>query len=164
MAALEKMVPEDTLATSAELLSEISFSVKEGNDFSPYIEIANPKEALVNLIDKNKKVIDEDTITVIIDYPLTKSYTFELVSPGGFTKQTLIQEICKHYHLIYAEEEKTTTTKVIPLEERKGLINRNETNGKHGIWGHDIIDLVLSEILVYRTAKGQIVLTLGIES
>ena len=44
------------------------------------------------------------------------------------------------------------------------MYNRNETNGKYGIWGHDIADLVLADILVYKTADGQIILSLEMES
>lgn len=51
-----------------------------------------------------------------------------------------------------------------PVNERKTMYNRNETNGKYGIWGHDISDLVLAEILVYEAENGEIILTLNMES
>jgi hypothetical protein len=44
------------------------------------------------------------------------------------------------------------------------MYNRNETNGKYGIWGHDIADLDISGISVYKTKNGEIILTLNIES
>lgn len=82
----------------------------------------------------------------------------------GFTRAQLLKEISKNYYKLYAAEEKTANIKTVPVNERKTMYNRNETNGKYGIWGHDISDLVLAEILVYKTANGQIVLTLNIES
>jgi hypothetical protein len=44
------------------------------------------------------------------------------------------------------------------------MYNRNQPKGKYGIWGHDIADLVLSEILVCKTTNGQFVFALNIES
>ncbi|MNL30171.1 hypothetical protein D3C87_1518920 [compost metagenome] len=65
---------------------------------------------------------------------------------------------------MYEEEEATATKKTIPPEKRIGMYNRNETNGKYGIWGHDIADLVLSEIQIYESADGKLILALIIES
>ena len=42
--------------------------------------------------------------------------------------------------------------------------NRNQINGKYGIRGHDIRDLMLDEALVYRDDKGMVTLTLEIDS
>ncbi len=39
---------------------------------------------------------------------------------------------------------------------RRGIINRNQTNGKYGIWGHDIGDLDLSAVIVKKTGDGLI--------
>lgn len=51
--------------------------------------------------------------------------------------------------------------KVLPLELRRkqgGLLNRHATNGKYGIWGHDIGDLVI-EGITYR--NGTLYLSIG---
>jgi hypothetical protein len=85
-------------------------------------------------------------------------------TPKGFTKKQLILEISNKYNEIYNEEEKTAKTKTIPLDKREGLINRNQTNGKYGIWGHNIGDLDLSSIEVYKTRDGRIQIILVIES
>lgn len=71
---------------------------------------------------------------------------------------------CKAYYKMYEEEEATATIKTIPLEKRTTMYNRNETNGKYGIWGHDIADLVLSEIHIYEDADKKLLLALIIES
>ena len=76
----------------------------------------------------------------------------------------MILAISKKYNEVYAEEEKTANTKTIPIDKRTGLINRNETDGKYGIWGHDLSDLDLSGIEVYKTKDEKINIILLIES
>lgn len=85
-------------------------------------------------------------------------------SEKGFTKKQLVIEISKKYHEIYDAEESTSKTKTIPIEKRKGLINRNETYGKYGICCHDIGDLDLSSAHVYKTNDGKIQVVLNVES
>ncbi len=109
-------------------------------------------------------MLHQQKITVIIDYPLTHEYRFTLNSANGFTREFLLKEISKAYYIIYEEEEKTATVKTIPLKQRTGMHNRNQTNGKYGIWGHDINDLYPDEIFVYQTPEGQILLSPAVES
>lgn len=55
------------------------------------------------------------------------------------------------------------TGKVLPLELRLasgGLINRPSTNGKYGIWGHDIEDLSI-ESLIYDTENKILDVSIG---
>jgi len=152
-----------------ELISKIRFDVTTDNleDYEdgkiPWIRIDSPQIDLKNLIGEDEIVIPETKLTVIIDYPLSSSCKFELISPTGFTRAQVINEISKHYYQLYDEEEKTATIKTIPLKERK-IFNRNRTNGKYGIWGHDIGDLVLDEVHVYKNSIGEVFLTLQIES
>ena len=133
--------------------------------FVHWISIENAKNELENLVDADEIVLPFKVATIIIDYPLTYPTTFEIrTTELGFSRKQLISEISKKYQAIYALEESTATTKTIPLNKRNGLINRNQTNGKFGIWGHDLSDLDLSEIEVHRNRKGEITLTLIIES
>jgi len=150
-------------------ISIIRFDIKTNNlkDYEdgkiPSIRIDSPQIDIKNLIGKDEIVVPETRLTVIIDYPLSNSFKFGLISKGGFTRAQLITEISKHYYKIYDEEERTATIKTIPLKDRK-IYNRNQTNGKYGIWGHDIGDLVLDEIHVYKNALGELFLVLEIES
>lgn len=41
---------------------------------------------------------------------------------------------------MYNEEEKTSDVK---SEHIPGMLNRCATNGRYGVWGHDIDDLIL---------------------
>ena len=156
-----------------ELIATVEFGIKankeELNDFEdgiiPWISIENPEDEINRLIDADKVVISYSEVTAIIDYPLNNPTEFLLKSSTkGFTKKQLVLEISKKYHEIYEVEERSATTKTIPVEKRKGLINRNETDGKYGIWGHDIGDLDLSSIEIYKTKSGKIQIFLGIES
>ena len=173
----EKIITEREQASAEKqtdylgtLVAKISFNVKTNNnqDFEdgiqPWISIEDPAKDLPQLIDKETVIIPDTSITIIIDYPLNNKYRVDLISKTGFTKETLIKEISEQYHKVYAEEEETSTIKTIPVDKRVGIYNRNETDGKYGIWGHDIADLVLTEVLVYKTQDGQIILSLDIES
>ena len=131
----------------------------------PRISIENAKDELKNLIDADKIILPYKTVKIIIDYPLNVPAIFDITTTGeGFTRKQLITEISEKYHEIYEAEESSATTKTIPKDKRTGLINRNQTDGKYGIWGHDISDLDLSQIEVHKNSKGQITLMLGIES
>ena len=116
------------------------------------------------MIDKDEVVISDNKVILIIDYPLTKEARFELTSNNGFTREQLVKQISEKYHQIYQEEETTATTKTIPADKRTTLYNRNQTDGKHGIWGHDLADLALDHILVYKSPNGDILLSLDIDS
>ena len=152
-----------------EIVSRISYGIKTNDRANfedgkiPWIRIDSPQIEIRNLIDKDETVINESKVIIFVDYPLTNTYTFELTSPKGFTRTQLIYEISKQYYQLYDEEERTATIKTLPLEQRT-IYNRNRTDGKYGIWGHDIGDLVLAEIIVYKTSNGMIFLTLEIES
>lgn len=153
-----------------ELIATISFNVQT-NDTAlfedgiiPWVNIEKPQEEIPNLVGKDEIVIKQTDINVMIDYPLTHPYGFSLTSKDGFSRKELLTEISKHYFNVYAEEEKTATIKTIPIDKRTKLINRNKTNGKFGIWGHDIADLILTEILVYKSEKGEFKLILMMAS
>jgi hypothetical protein len=157
------------------LPKEISISVKatEKEDLEifedsiiPWISISDYESQLKNLINADEFVLGYSQVLLRIDYPLNKPYEMFIVSqsPKGFTRKELVELICFSYKQVYQEEEKTTKTKVIPIEERKTLLNRNETDGKYGICCHDIEDLDLSSIQVSKMKNGKILLELGVES
>lgn len=155
------------------LIATIEFGVQASEDeledfedgIIPWISIENPESEMDRLIDSDEIVITYSEITIIIDYPLNKPTSFVLTnSKNGFTKKELILEISKKYHEIFTVEEATATIKTIPPDERKKIMNRNETNGNYGIWGHDIGDLDLSSIEVYKSESGKIQIILDVYS
>ncbi len=134
------------------------------NGLKTGVNVENSANDILTLVRKDSLLITTDNIILIIDYPLTQPYEVHLQSDKGFTKAELAREICKHYQLIYAEEEKTATVKTVPVNERTTLANRNQTNGIYGVWGHDLVDIQLSGIAVYETKTGEIVVVPYIES
>jgi hypothetical protein len=135
------------------------------NGVLPWINIEKTESAIQQLIDPEEIVIAESEAILIIDYPLSKEKKFVLKSTSnGFTRKQLLQEISRKYHEIYEIEESTATVKTVPREKRVGLSNRNQTDGEFGIWGHDLGDLDLSEIDVYKDKDGKIHITLDVQS
>lgn len=158
-------------AKGIEILFEVSTSDPEylkifPDGIIPWISIENANKELDRLIRKNEIVVSENTVDVTFDYPIHNPVTIELKSnkKSGFTRSELILKISDQYKRIYMEEETSAKEKTIPIDKREGSINRNETNGKYGIWGHDLKDLDLSEIIVHKRKGGKPRLELYIES
>jgi hypothetical protein len=68
----------------------------------------------------------EPTIKVLFNYPLNRPFTAEFTLDEGWTRQDFYNAVQAKYVEIYKEERETTST-----------------DGKFGIWGHDLGDLVL---------------------
>ncbi|MDO3627453.1 hypothetical protein [Mucilaginibacter sp. BT774] len=166
----EKQASEKQNDSLGDFITRIDFKIKTDNltdfedGFIPWVELEHPDKDLKKLIDKGEKVIRDKKVTLIIDYPLSKECKFELTSSNGFTREALVKKISDKYHQIYQEEESTATVKTVPVKERTTLYNRNQTDGKYGIWGHDLADLALDHIMVYKSANGDILLSLDIDS
>ncbi|WP_282630671.1 hypothetical protein [Empedobacter sedimenti] len=135
-----------------------------GIDAIAGISIEKAQQYLDQVISVDEVVLNDKKVQLIIDYPMKKPASFELVSEKGFTRRELILAIQEKYKQIYKEEEESAATKTIPMNSREGLSNRNETNGKYGIWGHDLIDLYLTDIEVYKDSKGVVSVILYIDS
>jgi len=164
-------VPSDCRAGAA--LADVSFMVdipvreggREGTSSRAYIDFGDAKQNLAHLRDGDEVVLPCHAIIVVADYPLKSEFEFPLTAdrPEGFTRAGIASMIVALYQRIYAEEEQTSTTPVVPIEKRQGLINRNRTAGKYGIWGHDLGDLALTTISPER--RGAVVyVRLGIDS
>jgi hypothetical protein len=156
-----------------DFIFSIDFNVKatseDAKDFDdgiiPWISIEDPEKEISRLIEADKIVLPYSKVVLIFDYPLDSPVQFEIsTSENGFSRKQLIREISKKYKEIYKEEETSATIKTVPAEKREGLMNRNKTNGKYGIWGHDLGDLDLSTVEVYKKADDIIYIMLGIES
>ena len=110
-------------------------SIEESTDQCPYkntttqgyIKLATFNEDSPTCINgalslPNTLVIRENCIKIVIDYPLTSTYTDEIHSPceEGFRLSSLVKIIADRYRQIYAEEEETcseeTHTLTIPCK------------------------------------------------
>ena len=166
----EKKVAELT-QNNSEILFQVKATDKDDIEFYengiiPWISIKDTESEIENLIGKDDVVIKNNYAILIIDYPLNNPVEIKIKSndSSGFTRKELAEKISSHYKRIYKEEEESTENKTIPIDEREGIINRNQTDGKYGIWGHDIDDLDLSAIIVTKTENGEIKLELIVES
>ena len=155
---------------TVQLLAQITFQIDDlanrPEGPSPYVNLAQPEKDLKQMRKAEEVVFAGTNLILILDYPLHNEVTFPIsaTSPQGFTRAELARKVADLYKRVYEEEAQTSKIAVIPLEERKGLINRNETNGKYGIWGHDLSDLVLHTIEISRKADGTVLAYLGIDS
>lgn len=133
---------------------------------SPYVSLFNPEPDIRNMRNRDEIVLTAIHLTLVLDYPLNREWEFPVDSKSlnGFTRVELARLISDTYKAVYAEEERTSKVPVVPLDQRIGLINRNKTEGKYGIWGHDLGDLVLHTVEVIRMPNGSLVAYLGIDS
>jgi hypothetical protein len=164
---------EEDQANLGQKISTITFRTKatkkERKNYDDgivsWINLDSPEIRITNLIDADAIVIPYEKVKLRIDYPIAKPVFFYLSgAERGFTRKQIILAISKKYHQMYDEEEKTAKIKTIAMKDRKTLANRNKTDGKYGIWGHDLSDLDLDSINVYQSADGTIILDLDIES
>lgn len=87
-----------------------------------------------------RHIADGPEVAVLFTYPLRRAVTRTLTAPAGLTRAEFAATVAREYAAIYAEEEASRTASPAPRGE---LMNRSETDGVHGIWGHDLADLVL---------------------
>lgn len=155
-----------------EYLQTIEFSVVAAEDerehfddgVAPWINLVTRDTELERLIDPDSIALNYPRAKLVFDYPLASPTTREISTPGeGFTRRQLVELIGKFYEEIYDEEEASATTKTLPMSERR-IMNRNQTDGIYGIWGHDLDDIAISGVEVRRLRDGEIVLILNIES
>ena len=133
---------------------------------SPYVSLGDAERDIARMDHADKIVIREARLVIVVDYPLEKAWAFEIAasSPDGFRRGELAQAIATLFDTIYAEEERTSANRTVPIEERAGLENRNTTTGIYGIWGHDRVDLVLRGVNLWRREDGTLFGTLLIDS
>lgn len=162
---------EPPQVNSSELrFSEISDPSQQGQNYELiefknnagekiWVSMENPAVDLKALSNADEIIVSAGKITVVIDYPLSKAVEFDMTAHGaGITPRQLVTEISKRYHQIYLEEEQTSKIKSTPVNERKLVANRNETDGKYGIYGHDLSDLDMSMIQVFKTSGGRTII------
>ncbi|MBI1892093.1 MAG: hypothetical protein HYS18_15720 [Burkholderiales bacterium] len=133
---------------------------------SPYVSIESPARDIQFMDAADDIAVPGGELYLVVDYPVTGTWEFRITAANskGFTRAELADKISQVYRSMYAEEERTSSIEVVPLEQRKKLINRNKTGGKYGIWGHDIGDLVLHTVEIYQARDGKRYAVLGIDS
>ena len=101
---------------------------------------------LIQLKDNSEMMIVDmaETIRIQFDYPLSQPVVLEFFGKGPWRLQYLIDAVVKGYLEIYDEEDETRTLPAIDMGAM--LVNRPQTNGKHGIWGHILNDLYIEKM------------------
>ena len=156
-----------------ELITLIDFRIKTNNikyypdGYTKSIAIDHLENEIKNLLDRNESpgvFYEVRNICILYDYPLKNSCTICTHFNHSITKKDLVELISRNYHSIYQEEEESAQVKPVPPSKRILGHKRNETNGRYGIWAHDLRDLRLEECKVYRKKDGSILLTLKIQN
>jgi hypothetical protein len=127
------------------------WSVEDGP--SPYISLEDPEDSIAHLRGAADVVIPRPAIRVRYRYPFDTrgpspleqregGWIFEERAPDGahFTRADLARAVAERYAAIYADEAATTA---VPAARVPGMLNRAQTSGRYGIWGHDLGDLML---------------------
>lgn len=130
-------------------------------DPSPYFSLENGEETIKFMLNPDQVVIKKPIITLKIDYPLENPVLLPLQAPDpnvGFTRKQLALGISNIYKWMYDVEKRTTR---LPIQNIPGLLNRDNTNGYFGIWGHHLGDLDLHTVTFDRTNN---IYILGIDS
>lgn len=129
-------------AARAKSRPPIEFTGRSGEyDYGPSLSKWDGSAADPYTLDDPDGVVDErDEIRIEFRYPLREAHVFTFTRPGGWTRKAFVDAVAGKYHEIYDEEDRTRTASPKP----KGmLMNRSTTDGKYGIWGHDLTDLGL---------------------
>jgi hypothetical protein len=141
---------------------EASDSDSEEDNLICYgVSLVDPENDIKILSRDDKNVINKSVIEILYDYPFSltwsgpsdkekklRGWIFQEVAPNGeyFTRADLARVISDRYQSIYKEEEGGTTEEVGLFA---GSFNRVSTNGKYGIWGHQLGDLILVNVIYY---------------
>ena len=130
------------------------------------ISIKNAEKELPFLIHPHSPIFEAAYVHLLVEYPLERPTQVSLVSETSrpWSRSELVKTVSNVYQAIYREEEETATTKTIPIEDRGLCINRNQTNGKYGIWGHDIEDLNLQSLLIHQISPDEVIVELMVNS
>ena len=102
-----------------------------------------------NLINASEVVISEEKITLILTYPLSVEVRISMEKKGGFTRTDVFKEIYEAYKKIYEEEEKSEGDP----GSYDNMYNRKKSEGKYGIWGHYIEDLIIESVSYNQKEK-----------
>lgn len=142
---------------SWQFVQEIDFKSFKGTDTIPWTNINNPDT--IRILDRYSKVLRSKLYLLHIDYPLKVTATYVLKSDNGFSRIDLIKIISAKYQQIYNEEGRQTITVGNQTVERV-----SNTPTKFGICCHDINELDLGSIQIYKDNNGIFNIILLVES
>ena len=127
-----------------------------------WMDLRDVQENFSRLIDADEVVLTAAEATLVLWYPLAGA-AIRLLRPSdgkSFTRGELVRLIDETYREVYRLEANSQSSPTPPIGERGSLMNRPKSDGIFGIHGHDLDDLGIEEIEVYRI-DGKIWLDLG---
>ena len=106
-----------------------------------------------NKLDSEEIVVPRQDFAINYTYPLSKAFKFEHHTDnlGGFTRREISVQIMERYHKIYLEETEDVGKETGNID---GILNRQTSNGRYGIWGHCIEDLYLHSLYLDESGVG----------
>ena len=88
-------------------------------------------------------MIKEETVSIKFSYPLDNMVSFEYSNKGRFTRLDLFRCIYEGYDNIY----ETEGNEIGNPGTYENLYNRRPSEGRYGIWGHYLDDLIIEGII-----------------
>jgi hypothetical protein len=155
--------PEYIISVQSEL-DEDAIADGETEPFN-WMDLGDVRENFSILLNADEFVLEAAEATLALTYPLNTAAA-RIIRPANgkaFTRGELVRLIEETYQEVYRLETNSQSTPTPPVLERGSFINRPESDGIFGIWGHDLGDLGVSDIVVYRI-DGRVWLDLEMES
>jgi hypothetical protein len=154
---------EFSIAIQSEL-DEDAIADGETEPFD-WMDLCDVPENFSRLLNAGEVVLEAPEAILALTYPLDMAAIRSIHPADGkaFTRGELVKLIDETYREVYRLETATQSSPTPPVHERTGLINRPESDGIFGIWGHDLNDLGIGGINVYRI-DGRVWLDLDMES
>lgn len=125
--------------------------------YSEWIEQYVEYKSVIEHLKPEEEILPAGVYTLKIDYPLTKAMHDTCSYDKPITREQMVNWIVNSYRYIYHMEKKTSS---IEEDRIPGMLNRSETDGEFGIWGHVLGDLDLHTIWVDENN----IITLGVDS
>ena len=104
---------------------------------------------LQGISDLDTIIITGENIFIEFRYPLSKEVLLRFQKEGGFTKRDLLKRIGEGYKKIYEDEAEASPDP----GTYDNLYNRRRSEGRYGIWGHYLEDLVIESMRYNSNTK-----------
>jgi len=115
-----------------------------------------------NIINHDEIITKLEDIEIFFNYPLNDPFITSFHNEGGFTMADFHRVVRDEYRRIYREEEAASGDPGIvgPISpDGTTCVNRAQSDGPYGIWGHVIGDLYIEGI--FETERGKFRLSIG---
>jgi hypothetical protein len=114
----------------------------------------------------NDFIMKAKSVEFLIDYPLDNPahLTITGLPEDKLTPHLICKSVSEAYHEIYRIEDQGM--EIAKSQEVGGItfLNRPNTDGMFGIWGHGITDLVIERLTVFDEGNGHVLVGLDIGS